>query len=1147
MSNRDEYDPNQASGAGQGRADAGPAGDPDGQAAADGHQASSSELICQAEDLKGLLQQIAHQISDADRRHGDALQAMQERLAAIGDQAEQVKTSVPDEFRPAFERIEEAVSQLGERITLAARQRHTRLQTATDVTGQAPQQPQAPQQFDHGADAPADTAMDNSEASPGAAAAQQLPDDVNEQFERELAALKETVLVANGRSQDKAEAAPALSAAKAGSSSAIVEPGPAMASSIAADPTQPWDADSVDALVGLYAAGPEGLPPPPPAPPPLSSSQAAVAEPTDSQPSLPAPPTGRSGLDQSLQDSKIDQQWLEARFADVAARVEMSLADMKPDYTMDVLGERFDRFEEHLGNALHDVATRNDMAGLGSIEAQVAELTGHLEHTQSQLTRLDGIEDGIAAIVSQLSKSQDSEDKGIADLQDLSSLAETVATKVAGSIHDGQSNDRTEAQFDDLRDMLSSYMSEQREGDKNTSGALDTMQAALIHLVERVDAMESNVASAAAAPGFAQAAVQSSAQAAAQSSAQVGGQAGGAAGTLSAAAQMSAASVHAEPQEYVREAVRFKVDHRAEPELPLAGAEGHEGQAGGEPEFEKIAGEAARMAHIAAEAAAAHQPPRGALAASATPAQQQSSDESLYGKRTMPDTALRGSPRPRVSSVSAPSGKGSDGREGKADYIEQARHAQRLAGERKEQEERDEQANAASSGSIKSRLAMATRKAGQARQAGRAGSAAGGETKAKGLPRSLLVACAALAVVTMGTLLYGKMSSGARPMPAIEKKIVPPRGHKAAMKRNSGKVTASAAKALPAGKSSAATIPPRSMPEIVTNHPGLGETDSTSGEVIENSSPLKDSRLLNGRIPGITLHKSRRPLSAAALSRLDRRNRMARASSRISMRDDLAPRATKISLHPGSATVFAPNASAGAGSQAVSSQALNMPPALIGPLSLRLAAAKGDPSAEFEVAARFAEGKGIKQNYDAAAKWYQRSAARGFAPAQYRLGTLYERGMGVKTDLSRARIWYLRAAKQGNVKAMHNLAVLSAGRVGSRPDYATAVQWFTEAGERGLADSQFNLGILYQSGLGAKRDLTTSYKWFSLAAARGDKQAIHRRDDLRARMSPAQLASAERMVRGWHQTPVETLVNDPRAAGQAWLGHGVIGTAGRAR
>ena len=135
-------------------------------------------------------------------------------------------------------------------------------------------------------------------------------------------------------------------------------------------------------------------------------------------------------------------------------------------------------------------------------------------------------------------------------------------------------------------------------------------------------------------------------------------------------------------------------------------------------------------------------------------------------------------------------------------------------------------------------------------------------------------------------------------------------------------------------------------------------------------------------------------------------------------------------LHPEAATT-APSAAEAVAPRAA--KLLDLPPAAVGPLSLRLAAANGNSSAEFEVGARFAEGKGPSQDFKAAARWYQRSASRGFAQAQYRLGTLYERGLGVPADLARAGVWYRRAAEQGNITAMHNFAVLSAGSGGAAP------------------------------------------------------------------------------------------------------------------
>lgn len=213
---------------------------------------------------------------------------------------------------------------------------------------------------------------------------------------------------------------------------------------------------------------------------------------------------------------------------------------------------------------------------------------------------------------------------------------------------------------------------------------------------------------------------------------------------------------------------------------------------------------------------------------------------------------------------------------------------------------------------------------------------------------------------------------------------------------------------------------------------------------------------------------------------------------------------------------------------------VELPPATVGPLTLRRAAADGDASAQFEVAARLAEGKGIDQDFKSAIQWYQRSASHGFAQAQYRLGTHYERGLGVEKNPSRARVWYMRAAEQGNVKAMHNMAVISTNRTDGKPDYADALRWFTEAAQHNLADSQFNLAVLYENGLGTAKDLKSAYAWFALAARNGDREALKRRETIKAQLSADALAAAEEEVTRFQAKPQNALANDARLAGEQW-------------
>ncbi|HEX9470746.1 MAG TPA: hypothetical protein VF957_14520, partial [Bradyrhizobium sp.] len=194
-------------------------------------------------------------------------------------------------------------------------------------------------------------------------------------------------------------------------------------------------------------------------------------------------------------------------------------------------------------------------------------------------------------------------------------------------------------------------------------------------------------------------------------------------------------------------------------------------------------------------------------------------------------------------------------------------------------------------------------------------------------------------------------------------------------------------------------------------------------------------------------------------------------------------------------------------------------PDTIGGPGLRGAALKGDPTAAYEIGVRFAEGKGVAQNFDEAAKWYDRAAQAGVVPAVFRLGTFYEKGMSVKKDVDIARRYYLQAAERGNAKAMHNLAVLDADGGGKGANYKNASEWFRKAADRGVADSQFNLGILYARGIGVEQNLAESFKWFSLAAVQGDADAGRKRDDIAKRLDAQSLAAAKLAIQTFTAEP----------------------------
>ena len=87
-------------------------------------------------------------------------------------------------------------------------------------------------------------------------------------------------------------------------------------------------------------------------------------------------------------------------------------------------------------------------------------------------------------------------------------------------------------------------------------------------------------------------------------------------------------------------------------------------------------------------------------------------------------------------------------------------------------------------------------------------------------------------------------------------------------------------------------------------------------------------------------------------------------------------------------------------------------------------------------------------------------------------------------------------------------------------DYAEALKWFRLAAAQGDALAQHNLGLMYAKGYGVPQDHIEAHKWFNLAAASSTSKpnrdrAVQACDKLAARMTPAQLAEAQKLAREW--------------------------------
>jgi len=86
---------------------------------------------------------------------------------------------------------------------------------------------------------------------------------------------------------------------------------------------------------------------------------------------------------------------------------------------------------------------------------------------------------------------------------------------------------------------------------------------------------------------------------------------------------------------------------------------------------------------------------------------------------------------------------------------------------------------------------------------------------------------------------------------------------------------------------------------------------------------------------------------------------------------------------------------------------------------------------------------------------------------------------------------------------------------GVAQDYQEAVRWYRLAAEQGDAWALLSLGGMYDQGEGGSQNYVLAYMWFTLAARHGSESAIRALKFYETKLTPAQLAEAQRLAREW--------------------------------
>jgi uncharacterized protein len=215
---------------------------------------------------------------------------------------------------------------------------------------------------------------------------------------------------------------------------------------------------------------------------------------------------------------------------------------------------------------------------------------------------------------------------------------------------------------------------------------------------------------------------------------------------------------------------------------------------------------------------------------------------------------------------------------------------------------------------------------------------------------------------------------------------------------------------------------------------------------------------------------------------------------------------------------------------------------------LQAAAESGYASAQYQwgaLAEAMVDSKSREPNWKDSRDWYEKAAAQGHPEALLAMVRYHDRGLGAPPNPEKGTEACLAAVKAGSVVAMNEMGVRYQRGTGIRMDGVAAIGWFTIASQNGLQSALINLGNCFELGNGVRVDLARAgehyaaaakmgnpvaqmmiaklfedgrgtpknpayaYVNYSRAAAGGLEEAGKKRDEIKAKLSAAELKEAE--------------------------------------
>jgi TPR repeat protein len=185
-------------------------------------------------------------------------------------------------------------------------------------------------------------------------------------------------------------------------------------------------------------------------------------------------------------------------------------------------------------------------------------------------------------------------------------------------------------------------------------------------------------------------------------------------------------------------------------------------------------------------------------------------------------------------------------------------------------------------------------------------------------------------------------------------------------------------------------------------------------------------------------------------------------------------------------------------------------------------------------------GESVPRDPEQAVKLWQKAAEGGSVSAQAALAQALMAGDGIARDPAEAVRLARLSAERGNALAQTILAqAYLKGEGGVPRNVGEFLRWTRLAASQGNRPSMEILAVGYHTGAGMPQDYVQAHMWANLAASRGSARAAKLRDELAAKMTPEQIAEAQKAASRWRPVTSAQAASAPAAgSGKRRVGTG---------